>query len=493
MDKSKKITVIGAGFSGLSAANFFARDGYDVTLVEKNEMPGGRARKFSTNGFSFDMGPSWYWLPDVFESFFANFGTKVSDYYDLVRLDPSYRVFFGEHDYLDVPAKLEDFYQMCDSLETGSGERLQGFIDEAKYKYKVAVEDLVYKPGVSFLELMDWKFVEGYFKVDLFMPIRKHIKKFIKNKRLQTILEFPVLFLGATPQNTPALYSFMNYADIALGTWYPMGGMNEIAKGMAELAKSQGVKFMYNTNVTAFHKTDGKITAVITNQGMIQTDLVIASADYNHCDKELLEESDSNYSKQYWDNRTMSPSGLIFYLGINKKINNILHHNLFFDESFDKHAEEIYTNPRWPSKPLFYVSATSKTDPGVAPEGMENIFILVPVATGLEDSDETREAYFNDIMDRLEKHTGENIRDHIIYKRSYAHKDFKQDYNAFKGNAYGLANTLLQTHMLKPSIRSKKIKNLLYTGQLTVPGPGVPPSIISGEVVYNYAKDKVLR
>lgn len=488
----KKITVIGAGFAGLSSANFFAKDGHEVTVIEKNEMPGGRARKFSAQGFTFDMGPSWYWLPDVFEQFFAKFDKQVSDYYNLVRLDPSYRVYFGEQDYIDIPAPLNDFYKLCDSYEAGSGEKIAKFIEEAKYKYKVAVEDLVYKPGLSMMELLDWKFVEGYFKVDLLNPIRDHIKKFIKNERLQTILEFPVLFLGATPQNTPALYSFMNYADIGLGTWYPMGGMNEIAKAMETLAKSQGVNFMYQTSVTGFEKEAGHITRVKTDKETIDTDLVIASADYNHVDRELLTDKDANYSEKYWDSRTMSPSGLIFYLGVNKKINNLLHHNLFFDESFDVHAHEIYEEPIWPSKPLFYVSATSKTDPDTAPEGMENIFILVPVATGLEDNETTREKYFEDLMDRLEKHTGEEIRSHIIFKKSYAHKNFQADYNAYKGNAYGLANTLMQTHMLKPSIRNKKLKNLLYTGQLTVPGPGVPPSIISGEVVYNYAKEGLL-
>lgn len=492
MSSSKKIIIIGAGFSGLSAANFFAKDGHSVTVIEKNEIPGGRARKFSAQGFTFDMGPSWYWLPDVFDKFFASFEKKVSDYYDLRRLDPSYRVFFGKDDFIDIPAELEEFYSMCESYEKGSAKKLSEFINEAKYKYKVSVQDLVYKPGLSVLELMDWKFVEGYFKVDLFTPIRDHIKKYIKNEKLRTILEFPVLFLGATPQNTPALYSFMNYADIGLGTWYPMGGMNEIAKGMESLAKEQGVKFIYNSSVNAVKKVKGQIVAVETSNGSIEADLVIASSDYKHTDKEILDGNDSNYSEEYWNTRVMSPSGLIFYLGIDKKVSNLKHHNLFFDESFDIHAHEIYDKPIWPSNPLFYVSVTSITDPSTAPEGQENLFILVPVATGLIDTEETREKYFEQIINRLEKQTGENIKDHIIYKRSYAHNDFKADYNAFKGNAYGLANTLLQTHMLKPSIKNKKIKNILYTGQLTVPGPGVPPSIISGEVVYNYAKQKGL-
>jgi phytoene desaturase len=479
---SKEAIVIGAGFSGLSTAAYLAKDGYKVKVLEKNSIVGGRARNFKTDeGFLFDMGPSWYWLPDVFEDFFADFGHKVSDFYELKRLDPSYRVFFKDEP-VDVPAYLDDLKKMLEKYETGSGAKLDKFLKEAKFKYGVAVDDLVHKPGLSLLEFVDMNFVTGPFKGDLLCSIRKHIQKFFKDPKICTIMEFPVLFLGATAENTPALYSFMNYADLGLGTWYPMGGMNEIAQAMQKVCIEQGVEFEFDTTVNSVEFNDKTLYKLKTNKGDFAADYFVASCDYEHFDKSVLPKEKSNYSDKYWDSRTMSPSGLIFYLGVNKKVKNLLHHNLFFDESFDVHAEEIYENPQWPSKPLFYVSATSKTD-DTAPEGMENLFILVPVASGLEDTEATREKYFKDIMQRLEEHTGEKIEEHIIYKRSYAHKNFKEDYNAFKGNAYGLANTLRQTHILKPSIKNKKVKNLFYTGQLTVPGPGVPPSIISGKVV----------
>jgi phytoene desaturase len=479
---SKKAIVIGAGFSGLSTAAYLAKDGFQVTVLEKNSIVGGRARNFKTEeGFLFDMGPSWYWLPNVFEDFFSDFGHRVSDFYELKRLDPSYRVFF-EKEFIDVPAMIDDLKALLETYEKGSGPKLDKFLKEAKFKYGVAVDNLVHKPGLSILEFIDINFVTGPFKGDLLCSIRKHIRKFFNNPYICTIMEFPVLFLGATAENTPALYSFMNYADLGLGTWYPMGGMNEIAKAMQKVCQEQGVEFKFDTTVKGVEINDKTLYRLKTDSGDFDADYFVASCDYEHFDKSVLPEDKANYSQKYWDSRTMSPSGLIFYLGVNKKINNLKHHNLFFDESFDIHAHEIYEDPQWPSKPLFYVSATSKTDK-TAPEGMENLFILVPVASGLEDTQETRDKYFTDVMDRLEKHTGESIRDHIIYNRSYAHNNFKEDYNAFKGNAYGLANTLLQTHILKPSIKSKKLKNLFYTGQLTVPGPGVPPSIISGKVV----------
>jgi phytoene desaturase len=480
---SKKVLIIGAGFAGLSSACYLAQEGFDVTVVEKHSIVGGRARYMKDEGLLFDMGPSWYWLPDVFENFFSDFGKKVSDYYKLLRLDPSYRVFFGERDFLDIPADRNLLIKLFEDIEPDSGKNLEKFLKEAGYKYRVAVQNLVLKPGLSVLELFDLSLVPGLFTCDLFGSIRNHINKFVKNPRLQKILEFPVLFLGASPQNTPSLYSFMNYADMGLGTWYPLGGMHEVARGMESLARSLGVKFEFQTEIKSFEIEKNRIQKVYSDDKVFQADFILNSSDYHHCDTEILESKYSNYKEDRWDKFKMSPGSLIFYIGTNKKIESLIHHNLFFDEDLDLHSEEIYEKPKWPTKPLFYVSCTSKTDPDLAPPNHENIFILIPVASGIKDTQENREKYFNLVIERIEKITGEEIESHIIYKKSYAHANFIQDYHAYKGNAYGLANTLLQTHIFKPPVINKKIKNLFYAGQLTVPGPGVPPSIISGKVL----------
>jgi len=480
-----RIAIIGSGFSGLSAACFLAQAGFEVTVFEKNESPGGRARNFEAQGFTFDMGPSWYWMPDIFETFFGHFGKRPADYYQLVRLDPSYRIIYNEKEKLDVPAGLEELYAMFDSLEPGSSTPLKKFLAEGKYKYDIGMKDLVYKPGLSVAELMDIKLFKGIFKLHVFTSISTYIRKFFKSPRLAQLLEFPVLFLGAKPQHTPALYSLMNYADMALGTWYPMGGMHKIIEGMVSLAKSLGVQFAMNSTVQRIDMNATKAKGLVVNGVMQSFEYIVASADYHHVEQTLLPPMHRNYSPSYWQKRVMAPSSLIFYIGINKKIDHLLHHTLFFDEDFEKHAEEIYDDPQWPTAPQFYVSCPSKTDPSVAPEGCENIFILIPAATGLIDTDAIREKYFAMVINRLEKLLVQNIRDHIVFKRSYAHNDFMNDYNAFRGNAYGLANTLSQTANLKPSMLNKKVKNLFYTGQLTVPGPGVPPSIISGQVVAN--------
>ncbi len=480
---SKKVIVVGAGFAGLSAATSLAQRGFEVTILEKNDQAGGRARAFSAEGFNFDMGPSWYWMPDVFESYFQRFGKSVSDYYTLDRLDPSYRVFFGKEDFIDLPAGTDACIDLFESIEAGSGKKLRKFMEESAYKYQVGINDLVYKPGRSLLEFADIRIAKGLIQLDLLKSIRKYVYTHFKNPKLRQLMEFPVLFLGATPANTPALYSLMNYADIEGGTWFPKGGMHEIVKAMVALAQEQGVVIKLDHEVKSVSLSGKNIHKIVTSKGDFEADTVVVGADYHHFEQHLLPEAYRQYSEAYWDKREMAPSSLLYYLGIDKPVEGLLHHTLFFDEDFDNHAEEIYTKPQWPSKPLFYASATSKTDPSAAPAGKENLFLLMPVAPGLKDPEAEREKYFDLMMDRLESLTGSKVRDSISYKRSYAHSDFINDYHAFKGNAYGLANTLKQTAILKPSLKSKKVANLYYTGQLTTPGPGVPPSLISGLVV----------
>ena len=490
MNNRKNICVIGSGFAGISAATYLANLGHNVYVLEKNSTHGGRARKFSSKGFTFDMGPSWYWMPDVFEKFFKDFDKNINDYINLKRLDPSYRVYFSNDEKIDIPADYESLKELFESLEEGSGLKLDEFLKQAEEKYKVGINNLVYKPGLSITEFMNYETISGALKLDIFKSMHTHIRKFFKNEKLIKLLEFPILFLGATPKNTPALYSLMNYADIKLGTWYPEGGFSKVIDGMVELAKEKGVKFYNNEEVKKFSYNKKSISYVITKKKTYDADYVVCAADYNHIDQNVLDSKFRNYTKSYWDKRILAPSSLLFYIGLDKKVKNIQHHCLFFDRDFENHAEEIYSTPRWPSEPLFYASFPSVSDKSLAPKNQDCLFLLMPIAPDLEDNRIIRKRYFDLILSRLEKLTKQNIRDHIVYKKSYAIQDFKNDYNSFKGNAYGLANTLMQTAIYKPSLKNKKLKNLFFSGQLTVPGPGVPPSIISGNVVANQiAKD----
>ena len=482
----KKVIVIGSGIAGLSAAASLASKGYDVTVVEKNNKPGGRINLFEEEGFVFDMGPSWYWMPEIFEDFYQRFGHTASDFYDLKRLDPSYRVIFKDGSTLDVPADFDALKKIFDEYEPGSGAKLQKFIDQAAYKYEVGMQEFVWKPGKSIFEFTKLKVLKSLFRIQLFQSISKEIKAVVRNQNLRQLLEFPVLFLGAAPQDTPALYSLMNYADLKLGTWYPDGGMYKIAEAFYKIALEQGVKFKFSEEVTSFSYYANGIAEVITKKDKYKTDLVVANADYHHIDQNVLDKQHAQYDASYWDSRKMAPSSLLFYLGVNKKLPGLLHHNLFFDADFSRHAHEIYKDPKWPDDPLFYVCAPSVSDPTVAPEGKENLFLLMPLAPDLKgETEEKQEAYLKMIVERIEKQIGISFYDDIIYKKSFGIKDFKNAYNSFKGNAYGLANTLMQTAVLKPSLKSKKMSNLYFAGQLTTPGPGLPPSIISGQVVAN--------
>lgn len=480
---AKSAIVIGAGVAGLSAASYLARQGVQVTLLEKNGSPGGRARVFSQEGFTFDMGPSWYWMPDVFEQFYQDFGHTTADFYDLKRLDPSYRVFDKAGKGVDIPADMAGLEALFEHYEPGSAPRLRQFLKEAAYKYEVGMKDLVYKPGLSVMEFADLRLLNGLLKMDVLTSIKKHVRSFVQHPFLIELLEFPILFLGALPENTPALYSLMNYADMSLGTWYPMGGMFKIVEAFVRVAQEQGVQIKYNEEVLAIETANNAVKRIVTATGTYEADMVVGAGDYHHIEQNLLPVADRSYAAGYWDKRKLAPSCLLYYVGVNKRVTGLRHHNLFFDADFMRHAKEIYNQPQWPADPLFYVSAPSVTDPSVAPEGYENLFMLIPVAPGLPDNDTIREQYFNLLLERLERHTQTDIKNHIVYKRSYAFTDFVNDYHAFKGNAYGLANTLDQTALLKPRIKSKKLNNLYYAGQLTVPGPGLPPSIISGKVV----------
>lgn len=480
------VIVVGAGFAGLSAAITLADKGYKVTVVEKNKQVGGRARIFKKDGFLFDMGPSWYWMPDVMEGFFTQFGKSISDYFELKRLDPSYQVVYGKDDVLAVPANYEALKKAFEEIEPGSGIQLDRFLAEAEYKYEVGINEFVHKPGLSILEFIDFKVIKAASKLNLLQSFAKHVRHYFKSPKLLQLLEFPVLFLGAVPKNIPALYSMMNYADIKLGTWYPMGGFGKLAEAMHLLAIEKGVDFKMETAVTSIEVLDNSVRKVITSESEIIVDMVVGAGDYHHIDQHLLPKSFRNYTEGYWNKRVMAPSCLLYYIGVNKKLPRLQHHNLFFETDFEKHAKAIYETSEWPENPLYYVCCPSKTDASVAPEGMENLFMLIPVAPGLKDTEEIRAKYFDELIDRLEDFCDEKFRENIIVKTTYAYTNFVNDYNAFKGNAYGLANTLKQTAILKPSIKSKKIKNLYYTGQLTVPGPGVPPAIISGQVVANY-------
>lgn len=476
---NKKVVIIGSGFSSLSASCYLAKMGYDVSIYEKNDTIGGRARQIVKEGFTFDIGPSWYWMPDIFDKFFAEFGKKTNDYYQLDKLSPAYRIFFSD-DIITIGDSMDKICVEFERIEAGSSKHLRKFIADAQENYDIAINKVVLRPGLSPFELVT---KETVLKVDqFFKSISGQVRKKFRNHKLISTLEFPVLFLGAKPSNTPSFYSFMNFADFGLGTWHPKGGMYEVIKAMHSLAIELGVTFQTDSPVEKIRVEKGKSIGIISRGQSIDSDFVLSGADYHHSET-LLDKRDRQYTEDYWSKKTFAPSSLLFYVGFDSKLKNIEHHNLFFDTDFELHAEEIYDEPKWPTNPLFYANFPSVTDSSMAPDGCETGFFLVPIAPGLEDTPQLRTQYFDLIMARFQERTGQEIENNIIFKESFCVNDFIEEYNSYKGNAYGLANTLLQTAFLRPKLQSKKVKNLYFTGQLTVPGPGVPPALISGKLV----------
>ncbi len=481
-----RIATIGSGFSGLMASAVLSRHGHDVTIYEKNVYYGGRASSFSSDGFHFDKGPSWYWMPDIFEEAMQRLGSSTGEYYELKKLDPGFRVYFGEKDYIDIPAQFDELKAVFESIEPGAADRLDRFMEEAEVKYHLGVKQMAKFPSLSILEFVRIKVLRAALQMDLFKSVAKQVRSYFKNNRIQKIMEFPVLFLGASANKIPALYTMMNFAGLKQGTYYPSGGFKNVVNGFIEAARSNGVTFVPNAEVSGFNIHNNSINEVMFANGRISAcDVVVGAADYAHVEK-LLPPNKRNYSEEYWAKRTMAPSSLLFFVGVNKKLETLEHHNLFFHSDFDAHISEIYEHPKWPSDPLFYVCCPSKTDDTVAPSGSENLFFLMPIAPELNDTVAIRELYFEKLIKSFERITGLHISNNIVFHRSYCIKDFVSEYHALRGNAYGLANTLNQTAILKPTIRNKRIKNLFYTGQLTVPGPGVPPALLSGELVADY-------
>lgn len=476
----KNISIIGSGFSSLAAACYLAQAGHKVTVFEKNNTVGGRARQLTRDGFTFDIGPTWYWMPDVFERFFSDFNKKTTDYYKLTKLNPAYTVFFGKDETITIEDTLEKICIAFEKEESGSSIKLRKFMSEALDNYQIAIKDLVYRPGVSPLELITPLTVKkiGQF----FSTVSKEVRKEFKNPKLISILEFPVLFLGAKPSKTPAFYSFMNYADFGLGTFYPENGMYSVIEAMQALAEELGVTIKTNQKVEKIVVKARNAVGLVINGDRFASDIVVSGADYHHTES-LLEPKYRQYSEAYWNRRTFAPSALLFYVGFSKKLKNVSHHSLFFDVDFEAHARDIYDVPQWPEAPLFYASFPSLTDTHCAPTDNEAGIFLIPLAPGLTDIPEIREEYFEKIMSRFEYITNQEVNNYVIFKESFCINDFIADYNSYKGNAYGLANTLMQTAFLRPKLKSKKVGNMFFTGQLSVPGPGVPPSLISGKLV----------
>lgn len=479
----KKIVIIGAGIGGLSAAALLAKKGYDITVLEKNKQPGGRAGVFRAKGFTFDMGPSWYLMPDVFENFYKEFGKKPSDFFKLKKLDPSYKIFFSQNNTVSVPGNYKDVLTLFGNLEVNGKSKLQEYMKNSEFLYKKSLETFLYNDFRKPTDFIRKDVLQNGFKMHLFENMDKFTKKYFVSDEARKILMYNIVFLGGTPSNTPALYSLMSYVDFKMGVFYPMGGITEFINSLVSLCKDYKVKIKYGENVKSIKVNGNTAKKVITQKKSYEADIVISNADYHFTETKLLSKNSQTYPESYWKKKTIAPSAFILYLGVNKKLPKLEHHNLYLDSDWTMHFESIFNKPAWPDKPSYYICAPSKTDTNVAPRGMENLFILVPVAAGLKDTPAIRKKYTDQIIKHMEEIIGKEFKKDIVYLKTFAHNDFSELYNSYKGSALGLSHTLMQSALFRPAHKSKKVKNLYYTGANNHPGIGMPTCLISSQIV----------
>ena len=490
--KRRKIIVIGAGFGGLSAAAYLAKAGHEVTVIEKNTWPGGRAQVVEFEGYRFDMGPSWYWMPAEHDRWFSDLGFDRNDYYGLTRVDPSYTVFYGTGEAkdprrrIDVPADYRKACAVFEKIEPGAGERLKSYIEDCGRKYRFAMDNYIYTNYRSPFDFLNLTSMKNLSTLNVFSSYRGMIRRYIQNPDLRKILEFPVVFLGSMARKTPAMYTLMNYIDFILGTWYPDGGFSGVAAAMKKVCDSLGVKFRFSTEAAGFVSEGREIGAVRLREGgaekRLPCDFVLANADYAHVELDLMGKAERAAAVRSWNRKSLAPSVLNFFVALDRKLEGLAHHTFFFDSDWDTHFDAVYGKPRWIERPLFYIHVPSVTDPHVAPEGGEALYILIPAAPGLTASPDLRESFLRHTIARMEEHTGIDIAGHIVDSRSYSLGEFQSDYHAYKGNAFGLGQTMLQTAYFRPPNRSKSMRNLYFAGHYTVPGTGTTMSTISGRV-----------
>jgi 1-hydroxy-2-isopentenylcarotenoid 3,4-desaturase len=484
----KSVIIIGSGFGGLSAAALLAKQDHKVTVIEKNDHPGGRASVWKKDGFIFDMGPSWYLMPDVFENFFKIFNKKPEDYMQLTRLDPSYRVFFDKDDFVDISTDIEKNMDLFETLEPGAKEKMKQYMEKSEYEYDIAMKDFIYKDYKHLTDFFKPRLIYEGTKLHMFEKLDNYAKRYFKSEKIRKILEYTIVFLGGSPYDSPALYSLMSHVDFNMGVWFPKGGIAALAQSMHSLAVEQGAEFIFEEPVEKILVENGKAIGVKTNKNEYHADIVVVNADYAWSEMNLLDEKHQSYTNKYWEKRKIAPSAYLLYLGLDKQLKKFIHHNLYFHPSWNEHFDDIFKDPKWPVNFSYYVSCISKTDPDSAIKNGENVFVLIPVAPDLKDTAEIREEYFDKVIEHMEELSQENIRDHIVVKRIFTHSDFTDRYNAYKGTALGLAHTLKQTAIFRPKHQSKKVKNLYYTGHYNHPGIGVPMVIISSKIVSDMIK-----
>jgi phytoene desaturase len=485
------VVVVGGGFGGLSTACYLADAGADVTLLEKNEQLGGRASRLERDGFRFDMGPSWYLMPDVFEDFFGYFDRTPSDYYELTRLDPHYRIFFKDGDRVDMVPDLDANRRTFESYEPGAGAKFDEYLRKSERNYRIGMEHFVYEDRTELSDFVDVDVLRHAWGLSLVGSMQDHVERYFDHPKLQQIMQYTLVFLGGAPNNTPALYNLMSHVDFNMGVYYPEGGLGGVVDGIASLGEELGVTYHTDSPVAQIRGREGAFVVRTEDGREFYADSVVSDADYRHTEMELLPPEKRQYDEDYWESRTYAPSAFLLYLGVEGDVDPLAHHTLVLPTDWNDHFEKIFDDPEWPGDPAYYLCVPSETDDDVAPEGHSNLFVLVPVAPGLEDTPERRRRYRDLILDDVADNTGVDLRDRIVFEESFCIDDFEERYNSTKGTALGLAHTLRQTALFRPPHHSEAVDGMYFTGSFTTPGIGVPMCLISGQLTAETMAERV--
>ena len=497
---TKKAVIIGGGIAGLATAGLLAKAGMSVTVLEARERVGGRAYTWEKDGFKFDMGPSWYLMPDAFDQFFKLMGTTSNAELELKRLDPMYQTINeGEAEPLVVKADLASNKALFDSVEPGAGERLQAYVDSAEDAYKLSIEHFLY---TNFQNTKSFTHPDvlkraGRFIKHLLTPLDTFAGKHVQDARLRKILNFPAVFLGASPYKTPSMYHLMTHVDMNVGVFYPMGGFYSIIEAVERVAKRAGVVVHTNSRVTKIVTENGAVKGVNVGEIFFEADVVVGNADLHHLETQLLNPEEQTLPQKWWDKREPGPSAMLLFLGVKGEIPELDHHTLLYSDDWAKNFEEVFHKAdgkrKIPNPASLYVCAPSKSDPTVAPKGYENLFVLVPIAADPSiggSGDEAFEKAADRIIDQIADWAKiPNFRERIVVRGSMGPRDFVTELNAWQGTALGMAHTLKQSAFFRPANYSKKVKGLYYAGHHSVPGIGLPMCLIGAELVYKRLVD----
>lgn len=484
----KSAIIIGAGIGGLATANLLAKAGYQVTVYEKNAQPGGRAGTMKLDGFTFDTGPSWYLMPEVFQHYFELFGKSVRQELDLVRLTPAYKVFFEDAEPITITSDSEQDSATFEAIEPGAGKKLINYVANGNSIYQLSLKHFLYTNFTSYRDLVRWDILRHSIRMArlAFTPIHSYVRRYVRDARLQQILEYPMVFLGSSPFSAPAIYSLMSALDFREGVYYPRGGVYTIIERLVALGTELGVTYHYSTPVKRI-TTDGMhATGVILENGsQLTADVVISNADLHFTETQLLSANEQTYPPSYWQAQEPGPSALLMYLGVKDSVPELEHHNLFFVADWEQNFRSIFDEKTIPASASLYICKPSATDSTVAPKGSENLFVLVPLPAGIEVDDSEANNIADSYLDIIEKQLQiPDFKKRITVKKVFSPSDFGSTYNAWQNSALGPSHILRQSALFRTQNQSKKIKNLYYVGGFTVPGIGLPMCLIGAELVY---------